>query len=394
MASQVTVDNPNGNDTTPRTTTGAAGPTGPLAALDDTKYKSNAGLRYPIDVSSYKSYLQFQINIPERSGYTKTLSQAIGGFGGVANANREEFGTVNALGAAEAAIVAGGAGIISTVKTAAGGLGMAAMAAKSAPRLVKGIVVGGAALAGLKGAVTGASVDKVLGGIKLGSRTKRLAQAIFLYVPETMTSQLVNQYDSTSLTEAMGTAGAIGEGIAAAGKSLSGEAGENSTFGAGVMAEAAAKIAQGAGTGDLSGFLLKSNGLAINPRIEVLYKSTANREFQFDFKFTPKNQKEMEQVLNIIKAFRFHAAPEMIDPAAGQRYLIPPSEFDITLWYDGSINTAFPKISTCVLEGIDVNYASGGQWATHEDGTPIEISMQLRFKETEILHKALIEKGF
>lgn len=389
MASQVTVDNPNGTATTPSTSTGAARPYGPLAALDDTKYKSNSGLRYPLDVSSYKSYLQFQINIPERSGYTKTLSQVIGGFGGVANSNKAPYadpltgGDATALG-----VVLGGAGAVK------GGLGAAVAAGAALKAGKKGIAGAILGLGAAFGAAGGATAASVLGNISLQSKTKRLAQAIFLYVPETMTSQLVSQYDATSLTEAQGTAGLIGQGIDDAGKELASLGGENTNFGAGVVAEAAARVAQKAGTGDLTGFLLKSNGLAINPRIEVLYKSTANREFQFDFKFTPKNQKEMEQVLNIIKAFRFHAAPEMVDPKQGQRYLIPPSEFDITLWYDGMINTAFPKISTCVLEGIDVNYASGGQWATHEDGTPVEISMQLRFKETEILHKALIEKGF
>jgi hypothetical protein len=58
------------------------------------------------------------------------------------------------------------------------------------------------------------------------------------------------------------------------------------------------------------------------------------------------------------------------------------------------INPNLPLISTCVLEGIDVNYGSAGQWTAFTDGMPVEISMQLRFKEVEILHKELIQQGY
>ena len=58
------------------------------------------------------------------------------------------------------------------------------------------------------------------------------------------------------------------------------------------------------------------------------------------------------------------------------------------------INPNLPKLATCVLQGIDVNYGSAGQWTAFEDGMPVEISMQLRFKEVEIMHKELIKQGF
>jgi hypothetical protein len=57
-------------------------------------------------------------------------------------------------------------------------------------------------------------------------------------------------------------------------------------------------------------------------------------------------------------------------------------------------NTKLPKIATCVLQGIDVNYGSAGQWTAFQDGMPVEIAMQLRFKEVEIMHKELIRNGF
>jgi hypothetical protein len=46
------------------------------------------------------------------------------------------------------------------------------------------------------------------------------------------------------------------------------------------------------------------------------------------------------------------------------------------------------------LVGIDVNYAAAGQWTTFSDGMPVDISMQLRFKELELMHKGRIEEGY
>jgi hypothetical protein len=57
-------------------------------------------------------------------------------------------------------------------------------------------------------------------------------------------------------------------------------------------------------------------------------------------------------------------------------------------------NPYLPRVSTCVLQGIDVNYSSAGQWTAFQDGMPVEISLQLRFKEVEILHKKLIDEGY
>jgi hypothetical protein len=133
--------------------------------------------------------------------------------------------------------------------------------------------------------------------------------------------------------------------------------------------------------------------LALNPQVELLFKNIQNREFLFDFKFAPRNAKEAEAIREIIKKFRFFAAPEIPSNGRG-RYFIPPSEFDIEFMVGPYRNTNLPRLSTCVLQGIDVNYGSAGQWTAFKDGMPVEISMQLRFKEVEIMHKKLIDEGY
>jgi hypothetical protein len=76
--------------------------------------------------------------------------------------------------------------------------------------------------------------------------------------------------------------------------------------------------------------------------------------------------------------------------------MIPPSEFDISFYYNGELNPNIPKISTCVMESMDVDYAPNG-FSAYEvpgesakmgrTGMPVAIRMSLQFKETEIMTK-------
>jgi hypothetical protein len=139
-------------------------------------------------------------------------------------------------------------------------------------------------------------------------------------------------------------------------------------------------------------------GFVANPMIEVLYQSPNLRDFRYDFVFYPRSQKEAFAVQEIINLFAFHQAPEILPGSSGY-FLVPPSEFDIEFHYNGKENVNIPKVSTCVLTGMDVDYAPNG-WASYEvvgnggsssmggTGMPVGIKMSLSFKETTIVTKA------
>jgi hypothetical protein len=256
------------------------------------------------------------------------------------------------------------------------------------------------AAAGTIGVISGA----VISAIDLTRKTRRAAGSITLYMPDTVTQTQVANYDAVSMTEALGDAGLIAQAgssvvtaVDAAMKTRSLNLGQTpgSSKLEGTLAEVGARAAGATGAfgGNIEKALLFSAGVAKNPQVELLFENIANREFLFDFKFVPRNPQESKDIIKIIQTFRFFAAPEI--PTLGKgRYFIPPSEFDIEFMVGSKINPNLPLISTCVLEGIDVNYGSAGQWTAFTDGMPVEISMQLRFKEVEILHKELIQQGY
>jgi hypothetical protein len=252
----------------------------------------------------------------------------------------------------------------------------------------------------VKGFVGGAFAGAIIGQIDLTRKTRRAAGTISLYMPDTVNQTVVNDYDQVSLTQALGNAGLV---MQAGGSLLKGMAdaamSENvslgQTLGSAAGAEVGGALAEktGAFGQGITDVLLFSAGYAQNPQVELLFKSIQNREFLFDFKFVPRNKSEATTIIKIIQAFRFFAAPEIPKTGNG-RYFVPPSEFDIVFMVGSGRNANLPQISTCVLQGIDINYGSAGQWTAFKDGMPVEISMQLRFKEVEIMHKELITQGY
>ena len=138
---------------------------------------------------------------------------------------------------------------------------------------------------------------------------------------------------------------------------------------------------------------------AANPYMEVLFQSLPMRTFTYNFTFAPRNAKEQDQVRDIIKIFRFHMAPEL--RGAQNRFFTLPSEFDIHYMYHDGHTTRenageggfFHKIATCVLSNCTTDYTPGGVHS-HADGSPVKITMNLTFTETEMITKEHIAAGF
>jgi hypothetical protein len=137
-------------------------------------------------------------------------------------------------------------------------------------------------------------------------------------------------------------------------------------------------------------------GVVKNPGLELIYSSPEFRNFQFEFRFHPRDENEAREVMNIIDSLRFHQAPE-IKEGSGGFLLVPPSEFDIKFYYNGKENPNIDQISTCVMTNLQVNYAPEG-FSAYESpgnlnpskgstGTPVTITLVMSFKETQIITK-------
>ena len=113
----------------------------------------------------------------------------------------------------------------------------------------------------------------------------------------------------------------------------------------------------------------------------------------------PKSEKEANEVRNIVDAFKMNMLPEMVagDTGFTGRNLKIANTFDIKYMFVNRENQYLNKISTCVLESMNVAYG-GDRYKTfdgNESGAPpVETTITLNFKEMELITKERAQEGF
>lgn len=216
-----------------------------------------------------------------------------------------------------------------------------------------------------------AAKTAVLNIVKNTKNTKPVAY-INLYMPDTVSFQYAAEYNSTSL---------IGAGVDIASKINSGLG----SIGEGVFG--------GNGTGsDITKLLLKSQGLALNPQLQLLFDGINFRSYQLAFTFTPYSAAEADTVKQIIQTFRQYAAPE-IRSAEGGLFFNVPCSWNVDFFFNGNRNTNITQVAESVIKSVDVNYAPNG-WAAHENGAPVQTTMTLEMQEIALIDRTKITQGY
>lgn len=227
--------------------------------------------------------------------------------------------------------------------------------------------------------------------------TKRINRAIILPIPANLGADYGINWESESLGVAAGLLDnssklQMQDQFSEAGKlvgTILGRAGVRA--GAAIVNNPIMQRIAGEKVLDAKAVTEKLTRSAMNPRKEQLFKNVGFRKFNFQWTLVPKNQKEAETILNIIKEFKFHMHPEL---TPGGFFYVYPSEFDMKFYFAGVENTALSKISTCVLTDLKVNYTPNSEFVTYKDGMPDSIQLTLAFTELELLTKERIEKGY
>ena len=387
---------------------------GPLAALEKNQFEKTR-LRYPIDLGQTDKahYLVFYIREQNKTSFGS----------GVATQNALESATKDQVAAGKAQIMGSiqkakdavnqvKTGFASDILDKLNGIssqgGIAGALSKVTGNVVGGInnVFGSTSVT--FGGNSQATEDQIQTSIKKisGSNLEFLrttvltTDSIALYMPDTLQYSYTQNYDQLSLgSELAGQALAAGKSALEAYQ----KTGDASALGSSLLKSGGEIVKQKGVTaiGDALGqkqtaqAILAATGRVENPMLEMVYKSPAFRDFQFDFTFYPRDEREALEVQKIIKKFTFHQAPEILAGAGG--FLVPPSEFDIQFYYNGAQNPNIPTVGTCILKGIQVNYAPNGFTAYEipgenapalgRTGMPVAIQITLQFQEVVIITK-------
>jgi hypothetical protein len=233
------------------------------------------------------------------------------------------------------------------------------------------------------------------------NKTQLTSESIALYMPDTIQFDSRQSYDGLSPgKELLGQALVALPGLVETYKAGGGKAALEAIKKTGALQALGERVLGGAtGATDTTRLgVFGVTGRVVNPMLELIYNSPDFRQFQFEFFFWPRDEREALEVQKIIDRFRFHQAPELEKISGKQSgLLIPPSEFDIQFYYAGRQNPNIPPIASCVLESLQVNYAPRG-WSAYEvpgennpdlgrTGMPVGIQLTLQFRETTYITK-------
>ena len=117
-----------------------------------------------------------------------------------------------------------------------------------------------------------------------------------------------------------------------------------------------------------------------NPNLELLFNGVTLRDFRFSFKMTPRDDKERDSVIKIIRTFKKYMAAKK-QGEGGKLYLNTPNVFRLAYMKGGKRHPFLHRFKDCALKGVSVNYTGENVYATYFDGTPISIILDLNFQE-------------
>lgn len=135
----------------------------------------------------------------------------------------------------------------------------------------------------------------------------------------------------------------------------------------------------------------RSTGTVINPNLELLFTGPNLRTFNYNYTLTPREQKESEEIRNIIYFFKKSMSVVREEPYL---FLKTPRVFKLKYIY-GDSNDQHPflnKIKTCALTNFTVNYTPDGSYMTYDDGSMTSYNIQLQFSELEPIYRSDYEE--
>ena len=122
--------------------------------------------------------------------------------------------------------------------------------------------------------------------------------------------------------------------------------------------------------------MMRQSAQMINPNMEMLFSGPSVRSFQFLFKFTPRDQKESEEVKQIIRQFKQNMMPRFKGT-----FLKAPNIFELSYRKGAGMHPFLNRFKMCALTNCSTTYTGDGTYATYHDGTPISMTMNLSFQE-------------
>ena len=129
--------------------------------------------------------------------------------------------------------------------------------------------------------------------------------------------------------------------------------------------------------------IARSTGQILNSNLELLFQGVNLRSFPYSITFSPRSIDEAKVVKAIIRSLKQSMAPKAgeYNGSAQGIFLKSPDLFQLEYLKDGAPHPFLNKFKLAALTGMAVNYTNSGTYTSYEDGTPVNLRMDLTFKE-------------
>lgn len=128
----------------------------------------------------------------------------------------------------------------------------------------------------------------------------------------------------------------------------------------------------------INNVLARTDGVILNPNLELLFQGPQLRPFSFQLKLSARNINEAAIVKKIIKYFKYHMASRQEKGL----FLRSPNVFGIEyLSTLKSSHSGLNRIKECALTNFSVDYTPLGSYMSYYDDTMVAYTLNLQFQE-------------
>ena len=129
----------------------------------------------------------------------------------------------------------------------------------------------------------------------------------------------------------------------------------------------------------------RGTGKVLNPNLELLFGGPQLRQFNYNFRFTPREAREAREVKGIIKFFKKNMAPIR---ERGRLFLKTPNVFKLKYMFkNGREHPFLNKIKVCALMHMQVDYTPDGSYMTYDDGSMTSYNLTMTFGELNPIYQ-------
>ena len=135
----------------------------------------------------------------------------------------------------------------------------------------------------------------------------------------------------------------------------------------------------------------RATGKVLNQNLELLFSGPGLRTFNYNFRFTPREDTEARMVRSIIKMFKKAMAPRLSDEGL---FLKSPHVFKLEYYFkNGQEHPYLNKIKTCALTSFNIQYAPDGSYMTYDDGSMTSYNVGMSFGELNPIYDKDIDES-